>query len=309
MQTETLLMHEIELVGLDGANLLAYFAALGTLRVLTSAEPERNVRMSWVDRGFWRPVVYHASARTAEELLAILEKRVCGEASINAAWKIGKDLTLSCSDFGDHMREAATTATIAQRKTADFLSAFGSDVYGAVCNRKLMSDTKFRTMSGVGHQHFLSFMTELAIATNYGHLLRALFQAWDYADDRTSLRWDPADYRPHALRAIDPSGDPITTMRGANRLAIEALPLFPTVPQGGRIQTVAFDDGDAGTEVRWPIWDDRLELGAVASLLAASEVRKAAGRDTVRPGIMQIFRARRFTEGNYRNFSPAKAML
>jgi hypothetical protein len=30
---------------------------------------------------------------------------------------------------------------------------------------------------------------------------------------------------------------------------VEASPLFPTVPQGGRIQTVAFDDGDAAAEV------------------------------------------------------------
>ena len=302
-------MHEIELIGLDGANLLAYLAALGTLRVLTSAEPERKVRMSWVDRGFWRPVVHHPSARTTEELLAILEERVCGEDSINAAWKIGKDLTLSCSDFGVHMREAATAATIAQRETADFLSAFGSDVYGAGSKKELMSDTEFRTMSGAGHQHFLGFMTELAITTDSGHLLRALFQAWDYADGRPALRWDPADYRPHALRAINPSGDPIKTMRGANRLAIEALPLFPTVPQGRRIRTVAFEDGDAGTEITWPIWDDRLELGTVALLLAASDVRESAGRDSVRPGITQIFRARRFTDGKYRNFSPAKAVL
>jgi hypothetical protein len=302
-------MYEIELIGLDGANLLAYLAALGTLRVLTSAEPERNVRMSWVDRGFWRPVVHHASARTAAELLTILEKRVCGKESIDAAWKIGKDLTLSCSDFGGHMREAATAATMAHRETADFLSAFGSDVYGAGSKKELMSDTEFRTMSGAGHQHFLGFMTELAIATDSGHLMRALFQAWDYADGRPSLRWDPADYRPHALRAIDPSGDPIKTMRGANRLAIEALPLFPTVPQARRIRTVAFEDGDVGTEITWPIWDDRLELGTVALLLAASEVWKSADRDTVRPGITQIFRAKRFTEGKYRNFSPAKAVL
>lgn len=66
--------------------------------------------------------------------------------------------------------------------TAGFLSAFGFDVYGAARNRKLMSAPKFRTMSGAGHRHFLGFMTELAMATGHGHLLRALFRAWDYAD-------------------------------------------------------------------------------------------------------------------------------
>ena len=51
-------MCEIELKGLDGSNLLAYLAALGTLRVLTLAEPGRDVRMRWVDRGYWMPVVH-----------------------------------------------------------------------------------------------------------------------------------------------------------------------------------------------------------------------------------------------------------
>lgn len=82
------------------------------------------------------------SARTAEELLAILEKLVCGEASINAAWRIGKDLT-ELQRFRDHMREASPLTTTAQRETADLFSAFGSDAYGAARNRKSMSGPKF----------------------------------------------------------------------------------------------------------------------------------------------------------------------
>jgi len=38
-------MYEIELVGIDGANLLGYLAALGTLRTLTLADPGAEVRM------------------------------------------------------------------------------------------------------------------------------------------------------------------------------------------------------------------------------------------------------------------------
>ena len=59
-KAEARLMREIELVALDGGNLLGYLAALGTLRVLTLAEPESDVRMSWVDNGSWRPVVHHS---------------------------------------------------------------------------------------------------------------------------------------------------------------------------------------------------------------------------------------------------------
>jgi hypothetical protein len=295
-------MPEIELTGLDGSNLLAYLAALGTLRVLTLAEPDRCVRMSWTDLGCWTPLVHGTSADTSDELVDLLAQRVCGEKSVDDAWKIGKDLTLSCEEFGDKIREAVKGLGHEQRATADFLAAFGSDVYGAGPRRELMSDTAFRTMSGAGHQHFLGFMLELAAGTDAEHLRRSLLARWDYADGRPSLRWDAADFRPHALRAVDPSGDPIKTMRGANRLAIEALPLFPTVPQARRIRTTAFQEGDNGTEVWWPIWTDALELGTVASLVAA-------GNERVRPGVVQVYRAARFTEGKYRNFSPSKATM
>ncbi len=302
-------MREIELVGLDGGNLLGYLAAIGTLRVLTLAEPEAAVRMSWVDKGCWRPVVHHSRISTGEDLVAAIEGRVCSESSISPAWEIGKDLTLTRSEYGGHLRAGASNARPTQRVAADFLAAFGSDVFGTGTKKEQMADTELRTMSGAGHQHFLGFMKELALRTDKGHVKRTLLEPWDYADDRPSLRWDPADYRPHALRAEDPSGDPIKTMRGANRLAVEALPLFPTVPEGRQLRTVAFYDLDRETEIAWPIWREPLNLSTVASLLASDEVQKADRSTMTRRGIVQVFRARRFTEGKYRNFSPAKAAL
>jgi hypothetical protein len=295
-------MLKIDLTGLDGSNLLGFLAAVGTLRVLTQADPSADVRMEWVDRGdVWMPVLYHPAAGSSEQLLSLVEPLVCGESTIDEAWKIGDDLTLSIAAFGEVMRENLGNADHKKRTTVDFLAAFGADAYGAGPKKELMPDTAFRTMSGAGHQHFLGFMRELAASTQREHLRRTLFADWDYGDGRPSLRWDPGDFRPHALRAADPSGDPIKTMRGANRLAVEALPLFPIAPVRRRIRTVAFWDGDSGTEIHWPIWTDRLELGSVASLLASAEMN--------RPGVAQVFRAVRFTEGKYRNFSPSKALL
>jgi hypothetical protein len=293
-------MFRTELTGLDGSNLLAYMASLGVLRLLSRDGVE--VRMEWEERGSWTPVLWHSAAESSEAVLDLLEPLVCGEATVNPAWTIRDDLTLSCVEFGQSMWAGVASAGNRDRAGVDFLAAFGADVYGAGTKKEAMSDTAFRTMSGAGHQHFLGFMRELAAGTEREHLRRTLFSEWDYADGRPSLRWDPADYRPHALRAVDPSTDPIRTMRGANRLAVEALPLFPTMPVGRRIRTVAFRDGEDGTELVWPIWTDRLELGSVASLLASR-------LEAVRPGVAQVYRATRFTEGKYRNFSPSKAMF
>jgi hypothetical protein len=301
-------MHKIELIGLDGSNLLGYLAALGTLRVLSLDTTDGAVRMSWADRGRWTPVLHHADAAEEDQVLDRLETLVCGEDSIHPAWRIGNDLTLPATEFAELMRDCAQGGKENEHH-AEFLTAFGSDVYPTGPKKDLMSDTAFRTMSGAGHQHFLGFMRVLAASTEREHLRRALFGQWDYADGRPSLRWDPADYRPHALRAVDPSTDPIRTMRGANRLAIEALPMFPTVPQKRRIRTVAFEDDDFGTGITWPIWTEQLDLSTVASLLASGGGRGMAEGTAPRPGIAQVFRARRFTEGKYRNFSPARALL
>jgi hypothetical protein len=65
---------------------------------------------------------------------------------------------------------------------------------------------------------------------------------------------------------------------------------------------VGFRDGEAGAEVVWPIWTDSLELNSAASLLSTNLERR-------RPGIAQVFRSARFTEGKYRNFSPSVALI
>ena len=306
-------MFETRLTGLDGSNLLGFLAALGTLRVLEEAADGAEVRMAWRLQGRWMPVIQHSALQSEEEFLSALGQRICGESSVNSAWNIGNDLTLPLEAFRDHLFRSAGAGS-AGREEADFLAAFGSDGVGAGPKKDQMSDTEFRTMSGAGHQHFLGFLKELAAGTDTEHLRRTLFESWDYADGRPSLRWDPADYRPHALRAEDPAGDPIRTMRGANRLAVEALPLFPTAAVRGRLNTVGFEDRNREPEVTWPIWKEPVGRATVASLLALEELQAAQvgereRRTLERRGLGQVFRAKRFTEGKYRNFSPARALL
>jgi hypothetical protein len=306
-------MHEIELPGLDGGNLLAFLAALGTLRILAQSESDSSVQMRWVDHGFWRPVIHHSDLSTAAALVDKLTERVCGGSSINESWNIGDDLTLKRADFHKCMESEGLKAAPDQRSTADFLAAFGSDAFGSGPKREKMSDTEFRTMSGAGHQHFLGYMKELARVTTSSHIRRALLEEWDYSDIKRSLRWDPADYRPHALRSIDPSDDPIKTMWGANRLAIEALPLFPVVAMGRRARTLGFQERRGETEITWPLWTDALELMTVSSVLAIEQLQqedlKEGALTLARRGIVQVFRAQRFTDGKYRNFTPAKGLL
>lgn len=290
-------MHEIELTGLDGSNLLAFLAALGTLRVLTLAEPDAVVRMSWRDRGYWMPVVHHSRLDSPKTLVDALAVQVCGEHTINSACRIGPNLTFTAEVYANFLYDAWEQA---DREQLAFLAAFGSEF---IREKERMTDTAFRTMSGAGHQHFLATMVELARETRKSHLDSSLFVRWQYVDDRPNLRWDPADYRPHALRAENPSDDPIRTMRGANRLAIEALPFFPTFPWRRQLRTVAFEDRPGGVTLTWPIWDAPADAFSIAALLAQKP------EPAVARGVVQLFQAQRFTDGKFRNFSPARALF
>ena len=106
----------------------------------------------------------------------------------------------------------------------------------------LIRDTAWRTVSGAGHQHFLETMRKLADESDLDSLERCLFHPWTRPDTRLSLRWDPQDDRRYAHRWRDPADrkDRPATEWGANRLAFEAISLFPVAPAGRWLATTGF---------------------------------------------------------------------
>jgi hypothetical protein len=214
---------------------------------------------------------------------------------------LGPDLPAPAQSFV-HLARAARQWP--DRTTADYCAAYGSEAHA---DGDLIEDTALRTMSGAGHQHFLEFMRDIVGSTTSDHIRAALFAVWTYSDPRPSMRWDPQDDRRYALRASDPAGgqSPITTVRGANCLAIEALPCFPTMPTNRDTKTRAF----RGTTFCWPIWNVPISLDCVQSLLAHAELTEESPRQQVLHalGVVEIFRSRRVTTGRFRNFTAAVA--
>jgi len=305
-------MHEIRLTGLDGGNFLGYLAALGALRVLTLAEPDAEVRLSWRDEGWWMPVLHHSRIGTEGDLVSVLSEKVCppdsGSAPLENANAAFREDYLDESLLDYRKRLGASALDPQGRKTADFFAALGSNVF-AEHGKKSPATTALRAIAGGNNKGFLGLMRTVHSETRPEHL-SALFKDWDYSDPPPCMRWDPNEYRPHALRAMDPARDrKQNNVRGANRLAIEALPLFPTAPGPRRIHTAAFGRQSKKTTVTWPIWTEPLSLSVVGSLLVLEEVQSADSSTMARRGIAQVFRAERFTDGQYRNFSPARALI
>lgn len=319
--------------GLDGSNPLAVLAALGTLRTLSIAWPERRVTMHWGESaGAWRPIIGATDAPTGDafrdEVLDALGHGLAASADL-PAFSMSDDLTVESELFRAASRSAMEHAHVTgDRRWADFLAAFGCD---AVTDRTgktlLIQDTALRTMSGAGHQHFLRFMRNLIEQTTDQHLRKALFETWRFDDPvkNMTLRWDPSDDDPYALRWRDPSGDPARSlggsMWGANRLAIEALPLLPTAPTATGLRTTGFvERGSRGTYWTWPIWTGPASVDAVRSLLADPLIQEVAARGTTggrrrevrallaERAIPLLFRSQRMTIGKFRCFTPGRAV-
>jgi hypothetical protein len=304
-------MSEFNLKGLDGGNPLAFLAALGTLRMTTLAYPQNQVRMRWQNNeGGWRPYLVVEGVLDVDAWISALNtalRRVNGQ----PAFGISSDLNLPCDEFRTKLIEAQSRATKDDRCYPDYLSAFGSEIVESQANGKktgMIADTAFRTMSGAGHQHFLGFMSELEKRTEEEHLRSALLAGWKYEDPGPSMRWDPADDRRYAQRWKEPSGDPSKTVRGANRLAIEALPLYPTVATRVHLETTGFSQRRGlGVVWTWAIWAKELNLDVVRSLLSFPELqRNTPNRKILQSiGIAEVYRCQRITQGKYRNFSQA----
>ncbi|MBU6259182.1 MAG: hypothetical protein KGL18_01945 [Burkholderiales bacterium] len=320
-------MTEHVLRGLDAANPLAYLAALGTLRIAALMHGAETVAMRWeAIEGALRPRLRIDPSATGTTHAEGPESALC-EGLLNAlrqpaeleALSVADDLTLPLGQWRQLCERAAAQSTSPASGLAAFLPAFGSDAAEARENGKpsgKMADTAFRTMSGAGHQHFLGFMRTLAEDTSAEHLHRSLFDTWQYDDpvESHTMRWDPVDDVRYALRARDSSGDPERrrggSMWGANRLAIAALPLFPTMPtQGGGLETTGFTvvkgEGAAWT---WPVWQPWCRLDALRSLLALRELQAPRPRrDQLSSlGVIEVFRCLRIRQGKYRNFTPAE---
>lgn len=303
--------NDILLRGIDGANPLGFLAAIGTLRVLSLGAGD--IRLRWTKHeNAWRPVL--AMDATLEERVLVKHLSTKLATSIPPeVFALGDNPSVSRDIFRAYAQASARTALDGDRIRSDFATAFAGE--HPVDKGGKVPDTALRTMGGAGHQHFLKFMRNFIEQVQPEHLHKTLFGPWRYDDpvQNMTLRWDPSDDIRYALRWSNPSGDPnrksMGSMWGANRLAIEALPLFPTLPTRRQLETVGFHtQGARKTYLTWPIWDVFAGVDTVRSLLDMAALHHS-DRAGMKPkglgarGITEVYRSRRLTTGKFRNFT------
>jgi hypothetical protein len=310
-------MTRYNLVGLRADNLVAFMAAAGVLRTAKQIWPLLSPKLSWRhENDSWRAILHIDGGVARSEFLAGLQKHLTAQSGTSAL-NLADDLTISFHDFHVTLADACNKATQDERVDVDFLASFGSDAVQSRNNGKLSGrivDTAFRTMSGAGHQHFLGTIRTLVEDTDIEHLEAALFRQWQYADPLKShsLRWDPTDDVRYALQWNEPSGDPARSASGcvwgANRLAVEALPLFATMPTSGKLTTTGFAETRGNTKFTWPVWDMPIDLDTLYSIVALKELQAESPdrAKLAKRGVRDVFSCRRITQGKFRNFTSAR---
>lgn len=296
---------EFALKGLDGGNPLGFLAAVGALQSATAMEPAGDWRMWWQQGdGPWHPTLAGMTDLAADQLVECLADYLRN--SDSDALEIGKNLTISPDSFRELAQSAQDSADYVHRRRADFIASFGCEMAADTKGRVIQS-TALR-VAGAGRQRFLDTMLQTVQQTGAEHLRRSLFEPWERKDCGLGLRWDPAEARRYALRWREPSGETATTERGANRLAIEALPLLPTAIGGRGLQTTGFRvERGRDVDFSWPLWTCPVTIATVVSMLRLEELRQGEpDLGKLAPlGIAAVYRSRRVTEGKYRNFMPA----
>lgn len=228
---------------------------------------------------------------------------------------IGKQINCTAAEYRDQANSDLNEGGHSNRETLDLLAAFGSDA--AVDKFGRIAATPFCFITGSGHQYFLDTVRQLMEVVSPERVHAALFEEWNYRDEKLSMRWDPLEDRRYALMDRDPtaSDNKSRTVWMANLLAYRALVLFPSAPVKGGLGTTAWNSIDKTSNFTWPIWEAPADLDSIRSLLqlAALSAPTPNRSGLVERGIVAAFRARRIQVGNPPlhkiNFSPARGVF
>lgn len=254
----------IALRALRGPNPGHFLAALGCLRVLTQLG--HAARLRWEGHEGWLSPIYEVDLGP-EDFAALVADQL--NAALEGAWLDGR--------LGDKlpvdpvvMREVIAGA---DQDSADRLAAM----------QETWSESPKKTpldLLGLGRTGLLLTARKLVVTPE--HIARLMTDD-ARVDEGPTLRWDPLSVAPPAAYRGDRSR-PVPVMLGAERLGLEALPLYPCLPPSHRGNPSARavvtgwgywrSIGARPTHARWrwSLWRGALDLRSAVALQQAPEL-------------------------------------
>ncbi len=176
-------MSELVFKGIDGANPLGFLAAVGTLVTVNRFCP--NSTMAWRrESGSWRPVLFGCEHDEAD-FCETLAKELAGTSS--EPFEFESRLPFSAEKFSEILGATQSNLSFNDRRCADLLGAFGSEI----CREKENFQDTFLRMVRSGDskgQGLPAYAIAIKKMCGVSELKRTLFEIWDYADDCFRLR-------------------------------------------------------------------------------------------------------------------------
>lgn len=305
-------MKNIPLIGLRGETLLGFLATLGTLRTLAKTIP--RAKIAWLDAGAGWTAELHVpdgalgdAEHVAEAVFATLDEQKTSHPVLQWARFLEKD-------FRDEAVFFRTSAAATLREGSDgygeFTGVFSSQVPVKQGDTVEHFDHPFRAAR---KDYYLGNLKSVLANTQLSHVRRTIALPWDYQDPMAnqSLRLDHGDDRRHAYQWHAPTEDPARQksgcMLGANRLAIEAFPMFPCIPAANGSTAVGFIcESKTYTWISWPIWKVPCSISAILSLLNLQIIHQKDPplASLQRIGITAVLRSRRLPIEKNKVFLP-----
>ena len=299
---------QFPLPGPPPTSLLGFLSLLGLLRTLGESRPKWDPRLSW------KNLVPQLHLAENTDRNGVAEAAVCGLA------QFGEKFRFPDPNPGVEIDEFRQWQ---EKMDPEAVTAVGSDACPKKNDKTKADTTPLCMMFGAGRQEFLARLeqaTSVCESDREGvraEVSDALFARWSYSDSlpKIAFRWDPTEYRPHALQSKDPKKEIIQTVNGANRLAAVGFTVYECVPTARGLSTVSCMPGEARIDVAlWPIWSDPLSLTEVKVVMSLPQVKKAAGsagdpaslEELQAYGINGIMRAALFWDGKFKNVRVAE---
>jgi hypothetical protein len=293
---------EIVLTGLDGANPLGFFAALGVLEVLS--ERGMPARLQWRDEGVWRPVLTGFDGGCDALVGWIDEDRIScnAEPALGLEYDGKRDLKPAPAVFRSYLEQLVAQAESGRRRGVDWASAFATDV--AIDSNGNTKPTALHFTAG--QNQFLKMVTELVGDVTAKDIREALMGPWRYERPLPVMGWDATMARDYALRASNPSGEKKLGVPGADWLAVRGLTFLPVVPVKGGVKTTGCTGSWKRGDFRWGLWTVPLGSAVVRSTLRL-ELDQMVAEERAARGIGVVFKCgiKRSDQGGRGTFEPA----
>ena len=314
LKTEGSEMTEIILTGLGGSNPIGALASFGLLRMSSRIDGMKGSKLRWRVRdqdGFpideATAVIDVPAEIDCDKLVHIIHKSVRYNENV-FGWSINNDIKTKSTNFKQHAEKWNAKAGVDEREEIDYFSAYGTEV--AIDDNGKIRRTLLHMVSG--QQRFFDTVHKIyaVVEKDEEKIREAIFGPWKYEDDVHSLGWDPQTTRLHAYRNIAPTSDNSQSNAGVILLALQALPLFSTVPyqgsisKGAMLKTTGFRREGGNDVFFWPIWEPPIGLDALKTLLSSQELANGAnGREALeRRGVVSVYKCMRL-EGEKGRFS------